>query len=57
ACSLLVYRKIDNNILTEAHVQLLQVALLVEENYRSEFITPNIHLSLHITECCHDYDP
>ena len=57
ACSLLVCRIIDNNVLTEAHARLLQVARLVEENYGSEFITPNIHLLLHITECCRDYGP
>ncbi|CAI2200914.1 3703_t:CDS:1, partial [Funneliformis geosporum] len=55
ACSLLVCRIIDNNILTKAHVQLLQVALLVKKNYGPEFIIPNIHLSLYITECCCDY--
>ena len=57
ACLLLVCRIIDNSILTEAHARLLQVARLVEENYGPEFITPNIHLSLHITECCRDYGP
>ncbi|CAI2197953.1 3695_t:CDS:1, partial [Funneliformis geosporum] len=57
ACSLLVCRIIDNNILTEAYARLLQVALLVEENYGPEFITPNIYLLLHITECCCDYVP
>ena len=55
ACSLLVCRIIDNNVLTEAHARLLQVARLVEENYGPEFITPNIHLSLYITECYRDY--
>src|SRR3989337_2622664 len=39
------------------HDRLLQVALLIEENYGQEFITPNIHLSLHITDCCEDYGP
>lgn len=57
ACSLLVCRIIDNNALSEAHARLLQVARLVEEHYGQEMITPNIHLSLHIAECCRDYGP
>ena len=57
ACFLLVTRIIDNNALDEAHSQLLKVAHLIEENYGAEFITPNIHLSLHLTECCRDYGP
>jgi hypothetical protein len=44
-------------MLRQAHDRLLQVALLIEENYGQEFITPNIHLSLHITDCCEDYGP
>jgi len=44
-------------MLSQAHDRLLQVALLIEENYGQEFITPNIHLSLHITDCCEDYGP
>ena len=56
-CSLLVCRTIDNNALDEAHSRLLTVAHLIEENYGQEAITPNIHLSLHLTECCRDYGP
>ena len=57
ACFLLITRIIDNNALDEAHSRLLKVARLVEENYGAEFITPNIHLSLHFAECCRDYGP
>ena len=57
ACSLLVCRIIDDNVLNEAHLRLLSVALLIEENYGQEAITPNIHLSLHLVECCRDYGP
>uniref|UniRef100_U9TB73 Uncharacterized protein n=1 Tax=Rhizophagus irregularis (strain DAOM 181602 / DAOM 197198 / MUCL 43194) TaxID=747089 RepID=U9TB73_RHIID len=35
ACSLLVYRIIDCDILNEAHERLLKVATLIEENYGS----------------------
>ncbi|GBC16128.2 hypothetical protein GLOIN_2v1776801 [Rhizophagus irregularis DAOM 181602=DAOM 197198] len=44
ACSLLVYRIIDCDILNEAHERLLKVATLIEENYGPERITPNLHL-------------
>lgn len=57
ACSLLVCRIIDHNILNEAHERLLKVATLIEENYGSERITPNLHLCLHIADCCRDYGP
>ena len=48
ACSLLVCRIIDYNTLNEAHERLLKVVRLIEENYGSEMITPNLHLCLHI---------
>ncbi|GES80286.1 hypothetical protein RCL_jg7379.t1 [Rhizophagus clarus] len=57
ACSLLVCRIIDNNMITEAHKRLLKVALLIEEHYGPEKITPNLHLCLHIRECYQDYSP
>ena len=57
ACSLLVCRIIDYNILNEAHECLLKVATLIEENYELEKITPNLHLCLHIANCCRDYGP
>ena len=57
ACSLLVCRTIDDSALNEAHFRLLSAALLIEKNYGKELITPNIHLSLHISECCRDYGP
>jgi hypothetical protein len=57
ACSLLVCRIIDNDMLNEAHERLLKVAILIEENYGPQMISPNIHLSLHIADCCKDYGP
>ena len=57
ACSLLTCRIIDNNMISEAHDRLLKVAHLIEEHYGQELITPNIHLSLHLAECCRDYGP
>jgi hypothetical protein len=57
ACSLLVCRIINNDVLLKAHYRLYQVARLIEEYYGQEKITPNIHLFLHIVECCQDYGP
>jgi hypothetical protein len=57
ACSLLVSRILDNDMLNEAHERLLKVAILIEKDYGPEMISPNIHLSLHLAECCKDYDP
>ena len=57
ACFLLVPRIINNDALNEVHIRLLSIAKLIEAHYGPEFITPNIHLSLHITQCCKDYGP
>jgi hypothetical protein len=57
ACYLLVSQIVDENELNEAHSQLLKVTQLIEDNYGPVMITPNIHLSLHISECCQDYGP
>src|SRR5687768_10877316 len=55
ACLLLVYRIINNDMITEAHKHLLKIVMLVEENYGQEKIIPNLHLCLHIKECYQDY--
>ena len=57
ACFLLTACIIEDSALDEAHSRLLTVARLVEDNYGPEMITPNFHLSLHLTECCRDYGP
>src|ERR1044072_7693573 len=57
ACFLLVSRIIDEKTLNDAHIQLLTVVRLIEKYYGSEMITPNLHLSLHIADCCRDYGP
>ena len=57
ACTILMTCIIENDALDKAHFLLLMIAYLIEENYRSELITLNIHLSLHLTECCRDYGP
>jgi len=44
ACTLLIYRIIDNNMLNEAHDRLLKVGQLIEEHYGQQLITSNIHL-------------
>ncbi|EXX67293.1 hypothetical protein RirG_115720 [Rhizophagus irregularis DAOM 197198w] len=57
ACYLLVSQIIDEEKLNEAHNRLLKVARLIENNYGPEMVTPNIYLSLHLSECCRDYGP
>ncbi|PKB99614.1 hypothetical protein RhiirA5_383060 [Rhizophagus irregularis] len=57
ACTLLICRIIDDKTLSEAHEHLLKVAMLIEENYGPERITPNFYLCLHIADCCRDYGP
>ncbi|PKK61360.1 hypothetical protein RhiirC2_791911 [Rhizophagus irregularis] len=55
ACSLLVCQIINTNEINEDHNRLLKIGQLIEEHYGENLITLNIHLSLHIAECCHDY--
>ena len=56
ACNLLVCRILDKESLIEAHQRLLNVAKLIEQNYKPEKITPNIYLSLHLCKNCMDYE-
>jgi hypothetical protein len=57
ACMLLVSRIITQGDLDEAQYRLMTVIKLVELHYGQEKITPNLHLCLHIVECCQDYGP
>ncbi|GBC48616.2 hypothetical protein RIR_v02004224500 [Rhizophagus irregularis DAOM 181602=DAOM 197198] len=55
ACNLLVARFITEDDLREAQERLKDMAHLIERTYEPEFITSNIHLALHIPDCCRDY--
>ena len=57
ACNLLVARIITEDDLKEAQERLKDMAYLIECVYGPEFITSNIHLALHIPDCCRDYGP
>jgi hypothetical protein len=57
ACNILVCRIISESGLKEAHECLLSMVRLVEQHYRPEKISPNMHLCLHICECVFDYGP
>ena len=57
ACNLLAARFITEDDLKEAQERLKDMAHLIENTYGPEFITSNIHLALHIPDCCRDYGP
>jgi len=57
ACNLLVCRIITTKSLQEAHDCLLNVVLTIEQHYGKEKICLNLHLCLHLVECCLDYGP
>ena len=57
ACNLLAARFITEDDLKEAQERLNDMAHLIENTYGPEFITSNIHLALHIPDCCRDYGP
>ncbi|EXX64033.1 hypothetical protein RirG_146680 [Rhizophagus irregularis DAOM 197198w] len=57
ACNLLVARFITEDDLKEAQERLKDMTYLIENTYGPEFVTSNIHLALHIPNCCRDYSP
>jgi hypothetical protein len=57
ACNLLVTRLVTEDDLKEAQERLKDMTYLIESVYGPEFITSNIHLALHIPDCCRDYGP
>ncbi|GET56027.1 hypothetical protein GLOIN_2v1883106 [Rhizophagus irregularis DAOM 181602=DAOM 197198] len=56
-CSILVSQIIESDMLQEAHRRLVKIIKLIEVQYGRNKITPNLHLSLHLSECCHDFSP
>ena len=55
--SILVSRIVEIDSMKEAHERLIKIVKLIEECYGHDKITPNLHLSLHLCECSHDYGP
>jgi hypothetical protein len=56
-CSILVNRILKIDLLQDAHNRLIEIVKLIENQYGREKITPNLHLSLHLTDCSLDYGP
>jgi hypothetical protein len=44
-------------VLEEAHNRFILLIKQIEEEYGKKYITPNLHLALHINQCCLDYGP
>ena len=57
ACNSLISRIVKQSDIDEAHNQLINMAKLIEQYYGPTLISSNIHLSLHIRQCCLDYGP
>ncbi|GET57071.1 hypothetical protein GLOIN_2v1883106 [Rhizophagus irregularis DAOM 181602=DAOM 197198] len=56
-CSILVSQIIEFDMLQEAHRRLVKIIKLIEVQYGRNKITLNLHLSLHLSECCYDFSP
>src|SRR2546421_12614909 len=54
-CSILVGRILTFDLIEEAAKRLIKIIKLIEEHYGCDKITPNLHLSLHLQECSHDF--
>jgi hypothetical protein len=57
ACTILSSRILNDKQLREAQRCIFAVVKLIEHHYGEERITPNLHLSLHVTSCCRKYGP
>ncbi|RHZ46462.1 hypothetical protein Glove_621g28 [Diversispora epigaea] len=55
ACNLLVARFVIEDDLQEVQERLRNMSINIKRTYGPEFITSNIHLSMHIPECIRDY--
>jgi hypothetical protein len=56
-CSILVRRIIQSDLMEKAHQMLIEIIEIIEQSYGQDFITPNLHLSLHLHECAKDFGP
>ena|SRR5437868_2981117 len=56
-CSVLVDRILTFDLIEEAAERLIKIIKLIKEHYGRDKITPNLHLSLYLQECSHDFGP
>ncbi|RHZ82956.1 hypothetical protein Glove_102g68 [Diversispora epigaea] len=54
-CHLFVNRILETKSLDEIHKKIVDVITLIEKKYGRNVITPNLHLSLHLSTCSHDF--
>ena len=57
ACRRLCKHTISNDDITVADLLLLQFVKRVKNLFGSQFVTPNIHMHLHLCDCLKDYGP
>ena len=57
ACRRLCKHTISNDDITVADLLLLQFVKRVKNLFGSQFITPNMHMHLHLCDCLKDYGP
>jgi hypothetical protein len=56
-CRIFVSRILETDAVRESQWRLTELIKLIEQHHGRDKITPNLHLSLHLTECTHDYGP
>ncbi|RHZ76980.1 hypothetical protein Glove_186g68 [Diversispora epigaea] len=54
-CHLFVNRILETKSLDEIHKKIVDIVILIEKKYRRNVITPNLHLSLHLSTYSHDF--
>jgi hypothetical protein len=56
-CRIFVSQILETDAVRESQWRLTELIKLIEQHHGRDKITPNLHLSLHLTECTHDYGP
>ncbi|RHZ84633.1 hypothetical protein Glove_78g86 [Diversispora epigaea] len=54
-CHLFVNRILETKFLDEIYKKIVDVVMLIEKKYERNVIIPNLHLSLHLSTCSHDF--
>ncbi|PKK66373.1 hypothetical protein RhiirC2_784882 [Rhizophagus irregularis] len=56
-CTAFVSQILELDAVKESHERLIEIVKLIEEHCGRDKITPNLHLSLHLSECTYDFKP
>ncbi|GBC50638.2 hypothetical protein GLOIN_2v1786477 [Rhizophagus irregularis DAOM 181602=DAOM 197198] len=56
-CTVFISQILEFDAVRESYERLIKIVKLIEEHYGRDKITPNLHLSLYLSECMYDFRP